>query len=110
MFHPAFLFWPNTTPVMIKHAVVLDCAFQAFDIELRVLLEQFSAIRATAKVHHLSTDVERNGPSHRLLGQAGRADNQVTRFLKILPGIGSEKLTASLTAEAKLFTVMMMTG
>ena len=93
---------------MVKHAFVGYQAFYTFKIKLRVPLEQFCAMRATAKVHFALTDLQRHGPCQWLFRQTGWAYNQVIRLPKVFLRIGDEEISASLATESVFFTVMAL--
>ncbi len=95
---------------MVEHTRVGYRALQMLHVEVRVLLKQLYAIWTTAKVYFVPGNVMRNGPFRRLFGQTGGADNQIARFLEILPGVMGENVSASLTTETVLLTAMAVTG
>ena len=80
----------QATSVMVEHTFVEDAAFQAFDVELRVFPEQLRAIRTTTEVHVVVAKLQSDRVTQWFFSQAGRAYDQVDRFLKEFIRIGDE--------------------
>ena len=93
---------------MVKHTVVGDDAFEALKVKVRAVLEYFYAIWTTAKLHYTPSNIHSGGNVHRLLCEASRADNQVTRFLEIFVGSFRKDLNASLAAELILYAIVLV--
>ncbi len=100
------LLWPDTTPLVVKHALVGDGAFEALSVETRIPLEELHAIGTTAEMDLVPACVHGHGRLDRLFGQTRRAYDQVLRSLEVFRRIGDEQVGASLATEAILLAVV----
>lgn len=96
---PDSLLRPDATSFMVEHPFVGNDPVQAFEIELGVLLEELRAMWASAELSFVPADLYRHGRRRRLLGQTGRAYDQLARLLKAFFGIGDEQILASLATK-----------
>ncbi len=74
------LFRPNATPLMVKHSLVRDVAFQPPEVVIGVLLKHLWAVRTATKPDLMVGNLQHHSPLTRLLSQAARADDQIPRL------------------------------
>ena len=94
---------------MIEDTFVRDRALQAANIEIRLLPEYINTMRTPTEEHFAIVDHVGNSVRGVLLGQAGRADDHVLRFVKTLFRVIGKQVNAALATEV-IGTTLVVTG